>query len=107
MRTRISHHTSGLFPWCCRSPFVVACPLARPRLCLASRLPDLVVVLAGRSFLCHYSLLWLWFEPFFSFSAVELHLLRCLHVVRQRFARVQPLQPAANTNLPTPDDRGC
>ena len=54
MRTRISHETSGSFSCCCCSPPspVVACPLGRPRLGLASRRPDLVVVLAGRSFLC-------------------------------------------------------
>ena len=68
----------------CWSPNVVASRLGRPRLGLASRRPDLVVVLAGSPFHCTCSLLWLYLEPLFSLSVVEL--LRCLHVERQRFA---------------------
>ena len=44
---------------------------------LASRHPELAVVLVVRSFHCTYSLLWLWLEPLLHFSAVEFS--RCLH----------------------------
>ena len=73
----LSHQTSGSFSWRCWSPVVVACPLGRPRLALASRRPELAVVLVVRSFHCTYSLLWLWLEPLLHFSAVEFS--RCLH----------------------------
>ena len=57
MHVHSSHQTSGSFSWRCWSPVVMACPLERPRLALASRRPELAVVLVVRSFHCTYSLL--------------------------------------------------
>ena len=94
MRTRISHQTSGSFFCGCWSPVFVACPLRRPRLGLASRRPNLVVVLAGHPFHCTFILLWLWLEPSLHLSAVEF--LTCLHVERQQFALAQPMQLSAH-----------
>ena len=79
------------WPWLCRrtSPFCSVSLDWLVRLGLASRRPDLVVVLAGRSSHCtySYSLLWLWVEPLLHLSAVEFF--RCLHVERQHFALAQ------------------
>ena len=88
----------------CWSPVVVACPLRRPRLDLASRSPDLAVVLAGRFFRRTLNLLWLWLETVLHLSALEL--LRCLHVERLCTRSAQPCPslpdlPRASTRSPT------